>query len=55
MSNLEKFLKEVISPIVSEIEFTEDNIFYDEIMLSIDEILAMIDAPDDEKEGNVWD
>ncbi|MEK4150967.1 hypothetical protein [Carnobacterium sp. FSL E2-0243] len=48
MSNLNTFLETVIEPITSNIEFNEENIFYSEIMLDIDEILAMVEAPEDE-------
>lgn len=45
MSNLDKFLEEVIEPITSEIEFNKENIFYSEIMLSIDDLLSSVEAP----------
>lgn len=45
MSNLKNFLQTVIKPIVSDFEFTEDNIFYSEVMLSVDEILSSLEEP----------
>lgn len=49
MSNLKNFLQTVIKPVVSDFEFTEDNFFYSEVMLDVDEILSMLDIPEDNK------
>ena len=49
MSNLKNFLQTVIKPVVSDFEFTEDNVFYSEVMLDVDELLSMLDIPEENK------